>query len=155
MSFDLSILIPENSWEARESLLDKLEAIFTTFPEIDEVSYPSKMSDEYIMQMLETVMFPYYPNVKEQFSAFCVEKNYASEPLEANVAREFWMLMTARELASLSLRSHHEDSVVRTMYSELATFAREYNLQIFNPQAGELEDLNQARDYPRYWLEEE
>jgi len=53
------------------------------------------------------------------------------------------------------LRSHHSDEMVKSLYAQLTSFVKQHNLAIFNPQLGELENLDESRDYPYYWLEEE
>lgn len=155
MSFDLSIVIPEGVDINRVQLADEIEALFKFQGLVDEFTIPSKMPIEQIVAMLETVMFPYYPSVKQSYQAFCAKYTYQDEPLQPKVAGEFWHLMTARELASLSLRAHHEDSLVSALYVQVVRFVKKHNLAIFNPQAQELEDLATARDFPRYWNEEE
>lgn len=154
MTYDLSIVIPEGSWAKRAELVAQLEAIFASQQLVDEISFPSKMPDEHILYMLEKIMFPFYPNVKEQFLAFCAEHDYQDEPLELEVAKQFWLLMTARELASLSLSGKEEYSVVKAMYADLVQFVKKHKLSIFNPQSGELEDLENHHDFPRYYLDD-
>ena len=155
MSFDLSIVIPQNSWAQRESLVAELEQIFISLELSNDVDFPSKMPDEHIVYMLETVMFPFYPTVKEQYHAFCVQKNYQEEPLAPEIAKEFWLLMTARELASVNLNDKTNDALIKIMFAQLLAFVRKHQLGIFNTQSGELEDLESPGLYPKFWNEKE
>jgi len=154
MLFTLSILIPEDSWAQRKMLVAELEQIFKEYNLDQQADFPSLKSDEEIMYLLEQVMFSYYPSVKDQYLAFCQQYDYAHEPLNIEVAREFWILMTARELVSIQFEKSMNNKQLQAVYHELVDFAVTNKLEIFNSQTGELENLNVQNDYPDLWEEE-
>jgi len=154
MSFELSIVIPKGSQVSRTHVSQELEILFAQYDLADETMFPSQISTEELMLMLEKMMFPFYPTVREPYQAFCNEYNYQADPLDPEVAREFWSLMTERELATVSLWSRHDDNMVKSLYSDLIGFVQKHDLAIFNPQAGELEDLQSELQFPKYWEED-
>ena len=154
MSFDLAINIPDDLDIDRNQLADELEAIFKSLDHALDYTIPSKMPAKEIVSLFENAIFPIYPGVKKEYQTYCKQNRYQEEPLDPAAAQEFWRLMTIAELGSVNLTSDVSDAHVKSLYSQLMAFAQKHQLLIFNPQVGEPENLNDARDYPSYWEEE-
>ena len=154
MSFDLSINIPDDLDIDRQQLAAELEEIFKSFGDVFNYTIPSKMPAKEIVNMFESVIFPIYPGVKQEFQTYCKQNRYQEEPLDPSAAQEFWRLMTIAELGSVNWTLVVSDANVKMLYSQLVAFTKKHQLVIFNPQAEEPENLYEAKDYPSYWEEE-
>lgn len=151
MSFNLSIHTQKGEALDSEQLCDfqnRLMKICNIFPGTE---YSSAINDpDSTKFFLENDAFLFEPEVKSAYAEYCRLRKLPLEPLDADIASDFWISFEGADIAFIKCPSQN-DEMMKNLYSALISFCRAQGLRLYDPQTGDDVDLMSPDTFPPSW----